>query len=189
MSRICTAPLKFGLAAIAVAFSGAQFATGATAAEPSDGAVKTEEPIQTTATYGNWTVRCRAAKSAGAGKLCEMVQAITPAKSPGAIANIALGQPGADAVVRMVIQLPIAISLSEPVSIAVNDKTVATLAYQTCYPNFCVAQAQVPNEAIGRFKAANTMTLSFSDRTRRTINVKASLKGFTAAYQQLAKAE
>lgn len=155
------------------------------AAMAAEAATPPEKPLQTTATYGNWTVRCRADAEGGEAKLCEMVQSLTAANAKGAIANIALGKPSEGVTMRLVVQIPNAVTLTEPVKISIAGDDLASLPYQTCFPNFCVAQTELSLEAIERFKAAGDFILAFQDRTRRTVNVKASLKGFTAAYTQL----
>jgi len=145
------------------------------------------EPVQTTATYGDWTVRCRAIAQKS-DKLCEMIQVIPAPNKQGSIANLAVGRVPGEDTVRLVIQLPIGVHLPSDVSMKVGEDAVASAQFQSCFPNFCLARADLDDAAMKRMKASGTMTVSFKDRAEREATIKVSLKGFTAAHDATFKA-
>jgi invasion protein IalB len=168
--------LAFGatLAAGALTFMPAALAAGNKTAQVT--------PTQTTATFGSWTVRCRPVTDGGTNKLCEMLQAVPAGNGGGVIVNLALGRLPGDKDLRMVVQLPLGVSLADDVDIALPGGDVAKATFQTCYPNLCVAQATVSDDLLAAFKAGDEVTIAFKDRTHKGVAVKASLSGFNDAY-------
>lgn len=140
-------------------------------------------PSQTTATFGDWTVQCRILDDKET-KLCEMLQGIQAKENKGLLAKIAVGRlPGKD-VMRVVVQLPLAVNLGSPVELRVGDKVAVRATYETCYPDFCLAGAAFNDEAAQMFKKAEAMTIVFMARTGAANGVPVSLKGFTAAFKK-----
>ena len=137
------------------------------------------QPSQTTATFGNWTVRCQPVSGTGT-KACEMLQAIST--TSGTIANLAIGRLPGNQDLRLVVQLPIGVSLSETVDIEVPGADVTRATFEACFPNLCVAQATLSDDALEAFKASDALTIAFKDRTKKNVALKASLNGFSAAY-------
>ena len=75
------------------------------------------------------------------------------------LAKIAVGRlPGKD-VMRVVVQLPLAVNLGAPVELRVGDKVAVSASYETCYPNFCLAGAAFSDDAAQMFKKAAAMTI------------------------------
>lgn len=142
-----------------------------------------DTPSQTTATFGDWTVQCRLLDDKST-KLCEMLQAVAAKGNKGLLAKIAVGRlPGKDAM-RVVVQLPLAVHLNSPVELRVGDKVAVKAAYETCYPDFCIAGAAFSDNAAQMFKKAQAMTIVFTDRSGAAKGVPVSLNGFTAAFKK-----
>lgn len=144
-------------------------------------AAEGEAPSLTTATFGQWTVRCRPQQDEAS--VCEMVQGVQAGNNAGTLANLALGRLPGDDALRMVIQLPIGINLSDGVAIAAGEGASANAVFETCYPNLCVAQATVTNELLDAFKGGESLTVAFKDRAKRAVSFQVSLDGFSAAYE------
>jgi invasion protein IalB len=116
--------------------------------------------------------------------LCEMLPAVQAKENKGLLAKIAVGRlPGKD-VMRVVVQLPLAVNLGAPVELRVGDKVAVSASYETCYPNFCLAGAAFSDDAEQMFKKAAAMTIVFTARTGAANAVPVSLKGFTAAFKK-----
>ncbi len=139
-------------------------------------------PSQTAATFGDWTVQCRLLDDKST-KLCEMLQAVAAKDNKGLLAKIAVGRLPGTEVMRVVVQLPLAVHLSSPVELRVGDKVAVKAAYETCYPDFCLAGAPLSDDAVQMFKMAEAMTIVFKTRTGAANGVPVSLKGFTAAFK------
>ena len=153
---------------------------GATSAQDAD--QTPEQPVQTTATFSDWTVRCRPIGDQDK-MLCEMIQVVPAKNQQGTIASLAVGRMPDDEDVRLVMQLPLGVHLPAGVSIKIGDAEIVRAEFQSCFSGSCVARASLDEGAIGRMKAAATMTISFQDRARRNAVVEVSLKGFTAAHE------
>ncbi|MEM1049570.1 MAG: invasion associated locus B family protein [Pseudomonadota bacterium] len=150
-------------------------------------ATKAEQPVQTTATYGDWTVRCRSVAQKD-DKLCEMIQVVPAKNKQGAVANLAVGRmPGEDKV-RLVVQLPIGVHLPSRVAMKVGTDAVGDAEFQSCFSNFCLARSDLDPAALKRLKDGKVMTLAFKDRALRDAAIQVSLKGFTAAHDATFKA-
>lgn len=149
---------------------------------PAHAAGEGDRPVQTTATYGDWTVRCRAL-AAGTDQLCEMLQVVKAKGGQGALANIAVGRMPEDKTMRVVVQLPIAVHLPDAVQLKVGGKTLVTPQFESCFQTFCLARADLGPEATEAFRKAGAMSIVFKDRARAEKAVPVSLMGFTAAYR------
>lgn len=167
----------FSLAAAAALLIG--IGVGAVKAETKP--AQAEQPVQTTATFSDWTVRCRQANQPDK-TLCEMIQIVPAKNQQGSIANLAVGRMPGDEDVRLVVQLPIGVHLPADVSVKIGDTDIAKAEFQSCFPNFCLARASLDENAIGKMKEAAKMTMSFKDRAERDAAIEISLKGFTAAH-------
>ncbi len=162
-------------------------AIGVHAAKAESKDVLTEKPVQTTATFSDWTVRCRSAQEQDK-TLCEMIQIVPAKNQQGSIANLAVGRMPGDENVRLVVQLPIGVHLPADVNIKIGDTDIARAEFQSCFTNFCLARAELDEAAIGKMKDAAKMTMSFQDRAQRDASLEISLKGFTAAHDATFKA-
>lgn len=141
------------------------------------------QPVQTTATFGDWTVRCRKVSKQN-DKLCEMIQVVPAKNKQGAIANLAVGRLPGDEKIRLVIQLPIGVHLPSDVDMKIGDEAIAKAEFQSCYSSFCLARADLDVAALKRMKDAKSMTVSFKDRAEKNASISVSLSGFTAAHNE-----
>lgn len=144
-------------------------------------------PVQTTATFGDWTVRCRKVSKKN-DTLCEMIQVVPAKNKKGAIANLAVGRLPGDERIRLVIQLPIGVHLPSDVAMKIGDEAIAQAKFQSCYSSFCLARAELDVTALKRMKGARSMTVSFKDRAEQDASISVSLSGFTAAHDETFKA-
>ncbi|WP_425419384.1 invasion associated locus B family protein [Oricola indica] len=162
--------------------------------------VKAQQPTATTATYGDWVVRCRAnppaggseASQTGSDKICEMatvINVVRQGQGQQTLAQIAIGATSAEsenaAGTTMVIQLPIGVSLREDAKVIVDpnpqgDGGTAVIAanYFRCIGQACLAEASLPDEDLQSLRSAETAQLQFVDGADRRVRVAISLNGF-----------
>ena len=140
-----------------------------------------EAPAQTTATYSDWTVRCRQDDTANVQR-CEMVQVLSTADRQSTVANLAIGSLPGEEEIRFVLQLPLGVHLPTDVAFMIDEENVTTARFETCFPTFCMAYATLDTSAVDQMKAGATMTMAFKDRAQRDVSMPISLNGFTAAY-------
>lgn len=141
-----------------------------------------EQPVQTTATYSDWTVRCRQVTETDTQQ-CEMVQVLSTPDRQNTVANLAIGKLPGDDAVRFVVQLPLGVHLPTDVAFTIGERDVATAQFETCYENFCLAYATLDEFAIAEMRAGMEMTMSLKDRAQRDLVMQLSLSGFTAAFE------
>lgn len=160
--------IRLGLAAAAMAL-----ALGTAAAED-------VQPSETTETFGNWTVRCR--KPADAPKACELVHSV--AGQGGVITQIAIGTPPGKEKPLVVVQTPLGVLVSRPVTIAAGSDTL-TLPFVTCLQIGCLAQLETSNEALDALATGGAAKLGFAESSGRAIDVSIPLDGMKDALARL----
>ncbi len=176
----------------AVAF---QTAAVAQQAPPAAGSAQAPNvaPQATTATFGNWTLRCqvspdadRAAKAAA--RTCELAQAVSNERQQPVV-QLAIGVPpsGENAGQRMfVVRLPVNVRVSRPVELSVSSgKMRLPLPVQFCVVGFCQAEAALSADGLTAFRQKPVPKLEaiFSDSAGQTVTIPLSLEGFDAAWE------
>ena len=154
------------------------------------------EPTATTASYGNWVLRCvrlAAAKDAAkpAEKSCEVQQAIQAQGQPQPVAQLAIGRLPGDKTLILTVVLPVDISIPGSVHLSGNGKTGADekagfdLTWQRCVPGGCFAAAKPDVKNLGLLKADTDGQIRFADATGRVIAVPVSWVGLDQALKAL----
>lgn len=141
-------------------------------------------PSSTTATYGDWTVRCVPPPQDPAGaKVCEVTQAIRVEDRPGIMAQVAFGAWPKDAPLRVVVQLPNGVFLPPGVRLLPQEgaTTGVDLAYSTCLQG-CFADAEVGPDMLATLTGATgPARLEFVNNARSRVALQVSLDGLKAA--------
>jgi invasion protein IalB len=149
-------------------------------------AAPANDPAQTTATYGDWVLRC--VRPENAQRVCEVVQSLVVQGQQQPVAQLAIGYDKADQ--RFTILVPPAISLARPPSLGVAGATTPNypLAWRRCLPNGCFADVQVGPDLLKFLRGRNDpMQVSFKDAGERDVNLPVSMKGLVPALDALAK--
>jgi invasion protein IalB len=171
-----------------VARVAAQTAAPAPAAPP----VSATEPQITTATYGDWVLRCQRAQAGGQARYaCEIAQTLE-AEGKGVVAQIALGRPSSKESMRLTVVLPPNIALPSVVQIAVaeHDSDPAELHWKRCLPGSCVAAAEIGDGALHAWRAqSGSGQIRYVVASGQPLVVAFSFRGLAAALDNLAKAE
>jgi invasion protein IalB len=154
----------------------------------------TAEPENTTASFGDWTLRCqRVGEGAQSKRTCEVVQILRthgPQGQQVTFAQIALGYPLAGQPMRLVVMLPVSVSFPSVANIATDEKDSGTdLAWSRCVPTSCFAESQVKDDMLLRWRAfGEPGRLTFKDAAGREIRTAVSYRGVAQALDALAKA-
>ena len=145
-----------------------------------------QTPQRTTATYGDWTVRCERHDSA---KVCEMAQAMQIKGRPQPISQIAIGRQDKKGAMKIIFEVPINVWLRDGVTLAVDDEEATIKAsFTRCIPAGCFAEADLKQAAVDKFRQPKKSgRLQFKDAARQKIAIPVSFKGFPAAYDALNK--
>ena len=149
------------------------------------------EPGQTTATYGDWTLRCELAQTADKPRhLCEVMQVLRPQNQQAPIAQIAFGKVDSGNDLHVVAVLPVNIVLPSSVKIGLDDKDPrpADLVWRRCLPGGCFADAVATEDLLGRWRSATGPgRLTFKDAANRDIAVALPLRGLGQALDAMTK--
>ncbi|MBM3527731.1 MAG: invasion associated locus B family protein [Alphaproteobacteria bacterium] len=146
-------------------------------------------PQQTTATYEDWVVRCETRAGPPPAKNCEMVQFTRAQGQTGVLTQIAIGKPVRGQPIKIVVQVPIAVWLPTGVRLTTGARDPGVAAsFKRCLPTACFADTDVKDDVIKRFRSSKDAgQLQFKDVNLKDVALPVSFKGFSAAYDALAK--
>src|SRR5262245_36692478 len=140
----------------------------------------------TTATYGDWVVRC--SQPAGT-HICEVVQTVYLQGQQTPFALIAIGREKQTEPLRLVVQLPINVTTSATVKITlVEGEPPIELNFARCVPAGCFAVMASADQVIKRLRAqTGPGRLNFTDASQRDVGFQFSLRGLGPALDALTK--
>ncbi|TNC04653.1 invasion protein [Methylobacterium terricola] len=148
------------------------------------------EPGLTTATYGDWILRCQRLSGEAPSRVCEVSQTIQAQGQAAPVAQIAIGRlPGQDGL-RMTVLLPANVSFPSSVRVAEGKdaKNGLDLAWRRCIPGACVADGAAADAVLsGWRKAEEAGRIAFKDADGREVAVSLSLRGLGPALDALGK--
>ncbi|HEV2512030.1 invasion associated locus B family protein [Bosea sp. (in: a-proteobacteria)] len=152
-------------------------------ATPTPGAVS--QPDNTTATYGDWVMRCQQSVAA---RVCEIVQTLEQQGQRGPIALVAIGRPVKSEPIKLVIQVPPNLALGDKASVrvVVAEKDEAVAVFQRCLPGGCFAEASLSDDVFKRWRGLSEAgQMRYLDAGKREITLPLSFRGFPAAAEAL----
>ena len=172
-------------------------APGAKASSPSPTAPAAQPPLSsepgvTTASYGDWVLRCqRVGTAEKAARLCEVSQAMQVQGQPAPIAQVAIGPVPGEAGLRVTALLPVAVSFPSTVRIGLDEKDAKAplldLAWRRCLPGGCVADGPV-KEDLKRWREAEAPgRLLFRSAGGQEVAIPLSFRGLAPALDALGK--
>lgn len=159
------------------------------------------EPGVTTASYGDWVLRCQRLSGEGASRLCEVSQAMQVQGQAAPVAQLAIGRlPGQDGL-RVTALLPTNVSF--PSSVRVGEAKgdamdtrdpgkgggqALELSWRRCIPGGCLADAAAQEAVLKAWRVAEEAgRISFKDADGRELGVPVSFRGLGPALDALAK--
>ena len=165
------------------------------------GVAQSVAPSATTATYGNWTVTCGMAAVVGTAtpqKLCQMTTKLNLKGNDGQLRpllEVAIGLPPGGTVPRIVLQVPIDVTLRAPVVVSVDAEAagepkpqtdLVTATYFACTPAGCIADAELTTTASVALMDAKITNVTFTALTgTKKITVPVEMTGYVDAWNAL----
>lgn len=150
-----------------------------------DKALPTASPQQTTATFGNWTLRC--VRPTGAAKLCEVMQLVQ--QDGKAVAQIAVGSVAKGQPMRLTMLVPPSVTLgTAPQLMAAGGAGAGVgMTWRRCLPGGCIADGEVGAEALLRIQAwTQPGRIVFADGADRPVVMPFAPQGLVQALEALA---
>ena len=148
------------------------------------------EPQSTTATFGDWVLRCvREAPPDRPQRVCEVAQTLE-VKGQGVVAQIALRRLSPKEPMRMTIALPPNVSLSSKVRVSVTDKdeNPVELEWKRCLPGGCVAEGEVRDDLVRSWRAQTSAgQIRYPLASAQLLGLSFSFRGLAVALDNLAK--
>ena len=166
-----------------------------TAAQPPAAAAALAGADLTTATFGDWQLRCRAAVAASANqpaipRICEVIQSVIIQGQSAPFAQLAFGKPTPKDPVHLTTVLPTNIAFPSTVKIAVDDKDKqpVELAWTRCLPGGCFASIATRDDFLKRWRALEEGgRFIFKNGAGQEIIMPFSFRGLSRALDALAK--
>ncbi|MFE1599561.1 invasion associated locus B family protein [Methylobacterium sp. ID0610] len=193
---IAMIPGRTALAALGLLAGAAAAQPGPTrpAAAPASPPAVSAEPGLTTASFGDWVLRCqRLAEGEKPVRLCEASQAMQIQGQAAPIAQVAIGRPAGETGLRVTALLPVSVSFPSGVRVSGDDKDgkeagALDLAWRRCVPGGCLADGPAEDEALKRWRdGVGTGRLAFKDAAGRELGIPVSFRGLGPALDALAR--
>lgn len=187
-----------GLSALALA-SPLCRALAETAAKPTPAAASpspqsspvSDEPAATTATFGDWVMRCqRTGEGDKTVRICEAAQTVQVQGQSAPIAQIGIGRLTPSEPLRVTAVLPPNVSFPGNVHIVTDDKDDPgiDLAWRRCLPGGCIADAGLESETLKHWRSRTAGgRLSYKDGAGRPAAIPFSFRGLAQSLDALAK--
>ncbi len=149
------------------------------------------EPQETSAVYGDWTLRCiRQGEGSPVRRLCEVAQSLRQQGQAQPFAQLALGRLETTRGWRIVVILPPNIALPSTVRIGSveGQPPLVELAWRRCLPNACIAESELSAGALSKLQTGTeTGRLTFQNAAGREITLLFPLRGLPQAIDALGK--
>lgn len=131
---------------------------------------------------GAWRVEC-----GGDGKVleCRAFQQLLTRENQ-LVAQV-VARLGADKQPLLVMQLPLGISVSEPVVIKVDTGKEEKASLQTCTNTGCFLSMPLKDPLLASMRTGTQLKLSLQDTNKRTLNIDVPLLGFALAFDKATK--
>ena len=143
-----------------------------------------EDPTYVKETYGDWELKCF--RTDAGEDPCQMYQLLRE-DSGNAIAELSLFRlPDGDAAVAgATLIVPLGTLLTEDLTISVDGGVAKSYSYRFCNLVGCYAQIGLTQEDIDSYQRGLSVAIKIvpAQAPDQTVEIKASLSGFTAAYE------
>jgi invasion protein IalB len=158
---------------------------------PAAPAPVSDEPAATTASFGDWLMRCqRTGEGEKAVRICEAAQTLQLQGQTAPIAQIGIGRLAAGEPLHITIILPPNIALPGNVHVATEEKDDGgiDLTWRKCLPGGCVAESRLESDTIKYWRGRTAAgKLSYKDAQGRVVAIPFSFRGLAQSLDALAK--
>lgn len=178
---------SFGLLGLALLGSDAM---AQTTAPKAGNAPVSSEPGTTTASYGDWVLRCQRVGAQGkTTRICEVAAMIQVQGQSAPIAQVAIGRMAPGEPLRLTAAVPPAVTFPSTVRIvAEKEGRALDLEWRRCLPKGCFADTVIKDEPLKRWRGlAEPGRLTFKDANGREVSLPLSFRGLAQALDALAK--
>jgi invasion protein IalB len=148
------------------------------------------DPDRTTASFGDWLLRCE--RVAEAERSCEVAQVIAVQGSQQPIAQIALGRTArTQTALTLLVQVPVNVELGTPLRLIGDDREplIIETNWRRCIPAGCFAGVELRDEVVVRRlrDRPEPMRIEFRDTAGRDLRLAFSVRGLGPALDALAR--
>ena len=181
--RVATAILAAAALWSGTASAQAQAPAQAPASPPAAGAAPAPASPAPQEGVGAWRVDC-----GGDGKVleCRAFQQLLMRENSQLVAQIVV-RLGPDRQPQLAMQLPLGISVSEPVVVKVDNGKEERLPLQTCTSTGCFLSVPLKDPLLASMRNGTQLKLSLQDVNKRTLNIDIPLLGFALAFDKATK--
>ena len=129
-----------------------------------------------------WRVECT-----GDGKVldCRAIQQLFQRDTRQLVLSILVRQPADAKTAVMMIQLPLGLSLTEPVLLKVDNGQPERQSIQTCTNTGCLVGTPVPDKFLAAMRTGKELKLTVQDLAKKSIDLTVPLLGFAPAYDKV----
>ncbi|WP_165943610.1 invasion associated locus B family protein [Roseicella aquatilis] len=153
--------------------------------------VPAPEPERTTASFGDWVVRCEKRQGGGgeAARNCEMTQGLQDGRGQP-FGQFALGRPAPSAPWRLVLLVPVDVGFEVPPRLVPGEGPAPIpLTFRACAARGCVADATLDAAALARLRARDGQgRAEYRNAAGAEVVVPFSFRGFAQAVTALERA-
>jgi len=147
------------------------------------------EPHATTASFGDWTLRCqRTGKGSDADPICDVAQSIQD-DARGIVAQISLQDEAKPGEMRLYFWLQSMSGITLPSLVKVideKDQATLDLAWHRCLPNSCIADEVLPPETLKKWRSHDEQgRIEYKGDSGRDEFVPVSFRGLAQALDAL----
>jgi invasion protein IalB len=151
------------------------------------------EPEATTASYGDWVLRCQRVTTGGtAQSVCDVSQTVQAQGQQNPLLQLIFGQTVLKEPMKLTIYVPVDVSFPSVARLAIDEKDAPTaeLIWRRCQPAACVADLEIKDEPMKRWRAqVGRGIIKIVDAAGREIGIPFSFRGLAQALDALAKVD
>jgi len=147
-------------------------------------------PDTTTATYGDWILKCQPAAGKPGQRTCEVLQSIVIQGQTGPIAQLAFGRMAPGEALYLTAVLPTNITLPSVVRLSIDEKDAqgADLPWTRCLQTGCYATLPMTDAMLARWRAQDGPgRLLFKSGAGQDTVLPMSFRGLARALDALGK--
>lgn len=148
------------------------------------------EPRSTSAVFGDWMMVCQRTEGTTPPKVCEATHSVQIQGQPGPVLQVAIAKGAKPNERKVTIVVPTNISITTAPRLSAQDKDPQPLqlAWATCVPGGCFANATLADDAVKRMRDnASPGSVSVTDAGGRNVVIQVSYRGLAQALDALAK--
>ena len=144
---------------------------------------------RTSATYGDWVVRCEVTPGAPPQKSCDMEQLAQVQGQANPISRVAIPVPPKGDPAKLFIQVPNNVSFGSPLKIVTDSKDAGiSTPFRRCVPAGCFAEIELKDDLQKKFRTATEAgKFQYKDAAGRDVAIPLSFKGFAQGFEALLK--